>query len=77
MIPITNAKIRTLEPERYHAWLLSMPGLTTRDWYRVSDDPSPQPGGKLLTPRDAANCITKLPKREHDSRRNGARRSRR
>ena len=38
-------------------------------WSRTFADPMPLPGGgKLRTLRDAANYITKLPKREHDSR---------
>ncbi|WP_407174452.1 hypothetical protein [Bradyrhizobium sp. STM 3562] len=37
-------------------------------WHRTFDDPIPLPGGgELHTLRDAANFITKLPKREHDA----------
>ena len=37
-------------------------------WHRTFDDPIPLPSsGKLLTLRDAANYITKLPKPEHDA----------
>ncbi|TQF29155.1 hypothetical protein [Bradyrhizobium sp. UNPA324] len=38
------------------------------DWQRAFDDPIPLPGGrKLITLRDAATYITKLPKQEHDA----------
>jgi hypothetical protein len=37
-------------------------------WSRPFDDPIPLPaGGQLITLRDAANYITKLPKAEHDA----------
>ena len=37
-------------------------------WSRPFTDPIPLPnGGTLITLRDAANFITKLPKREHDA----------
>jgi len=37
-------------------------------WHRTFHDPIPLPsGGELITLRDAANFITKLPKREHDA----------
>lgn len=39
-----------------------------RGWSRLFDDPIPLPGGgQLITLRDAANYITKLPKAEHDA----------
>lgn len=39
-----------------------------KGWHRTFDDPIPLPnGGELHTLRDAANYITKLPKREHDA----------
>jgi hypothetical protein len=39
-----------------------------RGWHRAFDDPIPLPnGGELHTLRDAANYITRLPKREHDA----------
>jgi hypothetical protein len=42
--------------------------MPNKGWHRTFDDPIPLPdGGKLLTLRDAANYITKLPKREHDA----------
>jgi hypothetical protein len=42
--------------------------MAARGWSRPFDDPIPLPGGgKLLTLRDAADYITRLPKREHDA----------
>jgi hypothetical protein len=42
--------------------------MSDKGWDRAFDDPIPLPdGGELLTLRDAANYITKLPKREHDA----------
>ena len=42
--------------------------MTDKGWQRAFDDPIPLPGGgKLVTLRDAATFITKLPKREHDA----------
>ena len=42
------------------------------------EDPIPLPDGRqLLTLKDAADYITKLPKAEHSDCRNGRRRSRR
>jgi hypothetical protein len=39
-----------------------------RGWSRQFDDPIPLPdAGRLLSLRDAANYITKLPKRQHDA----------
>ncbi|MGY3496696.1 hypothetical protein [Bradyrhizobium sp. USDA 4502] len=39
-----------------------------RGWERAFDDPILLPAGtKLITLRDAATYITKLPKREHDA----------
>ena len=37
-------------------------------WKRTSNEPMPLPNGTpLVTLRDAALCITKLPKAEHDA----------
>jgi hypothetical protein len=42
--------------------------MSDKGWHRTVDDPIPLPkGGELRTLRDAANYITKLPKREHDA----------
>lgn len=42
--------------------------LSQRGWDRAFDDPIPLPSGRqLVTLRDAATCITKLSKREHDA----------
>jgi hypothetical protein len=42
--------------------------MADKDWHHAFDDPIPSPGGgQLRTLRDAANYITKLPKREHDT----------
>jgi hypothetical protein len=42
--------------------------MSDKGWDRAFDDPIPLPdGGELRTLRDAANYITKLPKREHDA----------
>lgn len=41
--------------------------MSNRGWQRAFDDPIPLPGGVLITLRDAATFITKLPKREHDA----------
>ena len=42
--------------------------MTRKNWYRPFDDPIPLPNvRKLLTLRDAAIYITKLPKAEHDA----------
>jgi hypothetical protein len=39
-----------------------------RGWQRFFDDPIPLPNGRrLVTLRDAATFITKLPKAEHDA----------
>jgi hypothetical protein len=39
-----------------------------KGWHRTFDDPIPLPsGGELLTLRDAATYVTRLPKREHDA----------
>jgi hypothetical protein len=39
-----------------------------KGWHRTFDDPIPLPNGEeLRILRDAANYITKLPKREHDA----------
>jgi hypothetical protein len=40
-----------------------------RGWKRPFDDPIPLPRGRqLVTLKDAANYITKLPKAEHDAK---------
>jgi hypothetical protein len=45
--------------------MMTMP--RTIDWSREFDEPTPLPKGKtLITLRDAALYITKLPKAEHD-----------
>ncbi|MDH2354844.1 hypothetical protein QCM80_29875 [Bradyrhizobium sp. SSUT112] len=42
--------------------------MNDRGWQRTFDDPILLPDGrKLITLRDAATFITKLPKREHDA----------
>jgi hypothetical protein len=42
--------------------------VTDRGWKRPFEDPIPLPGGRqLVTLRDAALYITKLPKAEHDA----------
>ena len=39
-----------------------------KGWQRPFDDPVPLPRGRqLVTPRDAAEFITKLPKADHDA----------
>jgi hypothetical protein len=43
------------------------PSNSTTGWNRPFDDPIPLPRGRqLVTLKDAANYITKLPKAEHD-----------
>jgi hypothetical protein len=45
------------------------------DWSREFDEPIPLPRGReLVTLKDAGNYITKLPKAEHEARRNGRQR---
>jgi hypothetical protein len=40
-----------------------------RGWKRLFEDPIPLPQGRqLVTLKDAADYITKLPKAEHESR---------
>ena len=40
----------------------------SQGWARKFDEPIPLPKGKpLVTLREAATCITKLPKAEHDA----------
>jgi len=42
--------------------------MSDKGWHRTFDDPIPLPGGgQLLTLRNAANYITKLPKCQHDA----------
>jgi hypothetical protein len=42
--------------------------MTEKGWHRAFTDPIPLPdGSEPRTLRDAANYITKLPKREHDA----------
>lgn len=42
--------------------------MTAPGWQRAFDDPTPLPARcKLITLRDAATYITKLPKPEHDA----------
>ena len=53
----------------YRRVLLSViAALEKKGWSRPFDDPIALPNGrKLLTLRDAATYITRLPKREHDA----------